>query len=162
MGHGFESPLELALRLPTSDLAPAIARHALLGVRVRLGDDITDDVELLISELVTNSVRHGAQERATHIDVLVSVTRRRVRAEVSDANGFRWDLVTRQLPDEQGGFGFLLLANLASRWGVETGPPTRVWFEIDRPIEVSSGVAPGSHDAAEAQPLTELTGKVHG
>jgi anti-sigma regulatory factor (Ser/Thr protein kinase) len=157
----FESPLELALRLRSNDLAPAIARHALAGVRDRIGDDLTDDAELLISELVTNSVRHGHPGTLDQIDVIVSVTRLRVRVEVSDANGFRWDLVANRLPAEQGGFGLVLLANLANRWGVHTGPPTRVWFEIDRPIEVSGPDGGGKRLAAQLEPpLREVPGTV--
>jgi anti-sigma regulatory factor (Ser/Thr protein kinase) len=161
VGSRFEPPLELALRLPANDVAPAIARRALAGVRDRLGNDLTDDAELLISELVTNSVRHGRSDAPSQIDVFASVTRRRVRVEVSDDNGFRWDLVAHRLPAEQGGFGLVLLANLAHRWGVETGPPTRVWFEIDRPIEVSSEDGRGKRAAAQlATPVSQVRGKV--
>jgi anti-sigma regulatory factor (Ser/Thr protein kinase) len=157
----FESPVELALRLRANDLAPAIARRALRGVRDRLGNDLTDDAELLISELVTNSVRHGDSGGLDQIDVIVSVTRRRVRVEVSDTNGFRWDLVANRMPAEQGGFGLVLLANLANRWGVHTGPPTCVWFEIDRLIEVSRADGRGKRLAAQLEPpVQEVRGTV--
>jgi anti-sigma regulatory factor (Ser/Thr protein kinase) len=162
VGRLFESPLELALRLTANDFAPAIARHALVGIRDRLGEDLTDDAELLISELVTNSVRHGASDGPDQIDVIVSVTRRRVRVEVSDENVFRWDLVAHRLPAEQGGFGLLLLANLADRWGVERGPPTHVWFEIDRPIEVLGEDGRGNRDAAELESrVGQVPGRVY-
>jgi anti-sigma regulatory factor (Ser/Thr protein kinase) len=158
----FEAPLELALRLRSDDLAPAIARHALAGVRDRLGDDVTDDTELLISELVTNSVRHGPPASDEQIDITVAVTRRRVHVEVLDANGFRWDLVANRTPAEQGGFGLVLLANLAHRWGVQTGPPTKVWFEIDRPIEVSGHDGRGKRLAAQLEPpVREVRGTVN-
>jgi hypothetical protein len=80
------------------------------------------------------------------------VTCHHVRVEVSDANGFRWDLVARPNGPEQGGFGFVLLAGLAHRWGVETGPPTKVWFEIDRQIEVSGADERGMRAARELEP----------
>jgi anti-sigma regulatory factor (Ser/Thr protein kinase) len=147
----FETPVELALRLRPNDLAPALARHALAGVRARLGDDLTDDAEVLLSELVTNSVRHRPPTDQTDIDVTVAVARHRLRAEVSDANGFRWDLVARPIGPEQGGFGFVLLTGLAHRWGVETGPPTKVWFEIDRQIEVSGADEGGMRPAPELE-----------
>jgi hypothetical protein len=33
--------------------------------------------------------------------------------------------------DASSGWGLAILAQIASRWGVETEPRSRVWFELD-------------------------------
>ena len=59
-----------------------------------------------------------------------AVSGENVRITVTDAgDGF--------IPSERdprravGGYGLYLLEKAASRWGVEAGAPTSVWFELD-------------------------------
>jgi anti-sigma regulatory factor (Ser/Thr protein kinase) len=95
-------------------------------------DSVQPVVELLASELVTNAVRHGATDpnesillRAVHVDstVRVEVCDEGLTQFDADADGS--DLM------EPGGNGLLLVEALASRWGVDHGPPKCVWFEAD-------------------------------
>lgn len=87
---------------------------------------------LLISELVTNSVRHAALTGDDVIDVHIEATPQQLRVEVADPGpGFERDDGSRDERSE-GGFGMILLGELASRWGVDPAAPTRVWFQIDR------------------------------
>ncbi len=90
-----------------------------------------EDVKLLVSELVTNAVRHPRDTGP--IELAVDVGRRRVRIEVTDpGSGFDRPRVGEPPPDALGGRGLLIVDRLASRWGIATGRPTRVWFELDR------------------------------
>jgi anti-sigma regulatory factor (Ser/Thr protein kinase) len=87
------------------------------------------DVELLVSELVTNAYRHsGAGDQP--IELHVSIEDGRVRAEVADGGaGFK----AEPMPEEKrgvGGWGLYLVDSMADRWGVRAGPPSSVWFEI--------------------------------
>ena len=112
--------------------APADARGAVAGW---LGDEVDhsvlEDVKLLVSELVTNAVLH--QGTAGQIEMAVAVARGGVRVEVCDpGSGFRKPTVGEPPPDSLGGRGLLIVDRVASRWGVGPGPPTRVWFELDR------------------------------
>ena len=117
------------LLLATPEAVPA-ARHA-VSQMAELDGPTRQVVELLVSELVTNAVRHGASD--PHESILVRAGRIDgcVRVEVCDEGaGFE------PRPDprdalEPGGNGLLLVESLASRWGVTPGQPTCVWFEAE-------------------------------
>jgi two-component sensor histidine kinase len=81
---------------------------------------------LLLSELVTNAIRHA------HGAVRVNVTlaKERLRAQVRDESP---DPPQRREADESGGRGMQLLDGMAQRWGVRQhrGDGKTVWFELD-------------------------------
>jgi anti-sigma regulatory factor (Ser/Thr protein kinase) len=108
------------------------ARAALTALDGRVDRDVLDDIRLLVSELVTNSVRHSATRAGTSVRLTVASRGRTVRVEVSDG-GIGFEPRTRSKPmDEAGGWGLHLVERIATRWGVATGRRTRVWFEIER------------------------------
>jgi anti-sigma regulatory factor (Ser/Thr protein kinase) len=109
----------------------ADARAAIAPLSAQLGTRLAGDLALLLTELVTNSYRHsGAAHEA--IGVEVSLGPGRVRCEVTDQGpGF----LTGPLPPDrrgEGGWGLYIVDRMVDRWGVRSGPPTRVWFEIRR------------------------------
>ena len=120
------------LSLGRSPQAPAQARKAVSRwLRDRVDGALLDDVQLLVSELVTNAVRH--QSASGEIEMAVALAGRRVRVEVSDpGSGFSKPKVGEPPPDSLGGRGLLIVDRVASRWGVTPGQPTRVWFELER------------------------------
>jgi serine/threonine-protein kinase RsbW len=123
--------MQLHVRVPADARAPGSARRALTELRPALGDDVVEPATLLVSELVTNSVRHADVGDDDVIDVRIEATERRLRVEVDDPGpGFCWPR-TRRDPASEGGFGMVLVRELASGWGVEPGVPTRVWFQLD-------------------------------
>ncbi|HEX6116574.1 MAG TPA: ATP-binding protein [Solirubrobacterales bacterium] len=100
-------------------------------LRPKLGENLSADLELLLSELVTNAYRHsGAGDQGIGIDV--EITQDHVRAEISDqGDGFKAEPV----PEGRrgvGGWGLVIVDRLAERWGVRKGPPSCVWFELER------------------------------
>jgi len=111
--------------LPRDPSAAALARRAVESDAARLSAAQLDVARLLVSELVTNAVRHGAGEEvvlALHVDDV------RARFEVHDAGG---QMPARREPrGAEGGYGLNLVATLASRWGAD--PDAGVWFELDR------------------------------
>jgi anti-sigma regulatory factor (Ser/Thr protein kinase) len=122
---------DLNLRLTVGPRAPGLARHALDHLSEEVHPDVLDQVRLLVSELVTNSVRHAGLEEADRIGLRVKADDRRVRVEVSDAGpGFSED---QPLPSmyQDSGWGLYLVEQIADRWGIEKGRETSVWFEID-------------------------------
>src|SRR5918999_3432672 len=123
MGH-----LDLDLRFVPGARAPEGARRGLEALRTAFDDDTVDQAVLLVSELVTNSVRHAGLRDADMIAVEVRQDDRSLHIEVSDAGaGFDADV----LPRQDGGWGLLLIDRVADRWGVRRGDRTSVWFEID-------------------------------
>ena len=87
-------------------------------------------IRLLVTELVTNSVRHA---EAQAVDMRVKVTRDQVRLEVTDRGpGFEFE-AREAGQDLEGGWGLYLVDRLADRWGISNeGGTSRVWAEIDR------------------------------
>jgi anti-sigma regulatory factor (Ser/Thr protein kinase) len=85
-------------------------------------------VELLVSELVTNAVRHAEPPLAVHVRCAGAV----VRIEVDD--GAPHDLPKLEPPDQRDlrGRGLYIVERLAARWGVHpNGRGKTVWFEVE-------------------------------
>jgi len=92
-------------------------------------DHIGEAALVLLSELVTNAVRHGGATPDVPVRVDTSIGPRTLRVEVRDpGRGFRNNRIA---PGAHGGFGLRVLERSASRWGVEAGEATLVWFELD-------------------------------
>ena len=109
--------------------APANARRAVEHFGAILDPEVVPDVRLLVSELISNSVKYGGEGRVQLI--LQSEDRRHVRVEVVD-QGVGFVPTVRDRPKtEPGGWGLHLVEALTQRWGVFDGS-THVWFEIDR------------------------------
>lgn len=94
---------------------------------------MTTDLELCVTELVTNSVQHADTGYQGEVEMEVRLLPSAVRVEVGDrGDGFD---PGRAEPgcgvDHGGGFGLYIVQMLADRWGVERGDLTCVWFEID-------------------------------
>lgn len=124
---------DFELSLPPDPEAPGAARRALEGLRATLAGDAVDRAMLLVSELVTNSVRHAVLPGGGAIVVRVHATEDLLRTEVTDQGpGFDPGLQPRR-NGKAGGWGLRLVARLADRWGVEHGEGTTVWFELGRP-----------------------------
>lgn len=110
--------------------AIAHARHALDGLYAELGEHIHRTAELLVSELVSNSVRHSHASNGS-IELVVCVAPSVLRVEVSDdGDGFEPPPSTDD--HAESGRGLEIVRELADRWGRPTGLRTSVWFELDR------------------------------
>jgi anti-sigma regulatory factor (Ser/Thr protein kinase) len=98
----------------------------------RLPDVTIADLELLLTELVANTVRHGGATEDVPFHVRVSTRPDVVRVEVHNPQAGR-DHVAQRRPDfgGGGGLGLHIVERVASRWGVRDGPRTSVWFELD-------------------------------
>jgi anti-sigma regulatory factor (Ser/Thr protein kinase) len=123
------STLTFAVDIPRDPHAPAVARRAVERLEGSVDDDLIPEIKLLVSELITNSVKYGGEGAIT---LKVDADRpSKVRAEVID-QGAGFIPVARDRPaTEVGGWGLHLVQTLANRWGVHEGS-THVWFEIER------------------------------
>jgi anti-sigma regulatory factor (Ser/Thr protein kinase) len=115
--------------IPRDRTAPGAARRAIERLNDRIAPDVVPDVKLLVSELITNSVKYGGDgEVQLKVE---SEDPRKLRIEVID-QGVGFVPVERDRPaTEVGGWGLHLVQTLSDRWGVYEGS-THVWFEIDR------------------------------
>jgi anti-sigma regulatory factor (Ser/Thr protein kinase) len=116
--------------LPVAPTAPLLARR-ILHQRLRrfVGSERLDEVKLAASEVVTNAVMHSGTSPDETLGMVVERREGRVRIEVQDNGyGFEKGRGRRQKPN---GPGLQIVEALADRWGVEPGPPTYVWFEVD-------------------------------
>ena len=117
--------------VPRPDAA-AEARRALGGLSELLPPEKLEDVRLLVSELVTNSVVHAGLSPEEAITVTVTVQGGLARGEVRDRGpGFEPPHEPAPKPDLAGGWGLYILDRVADRWGVANTGSKSVWFEID-------------------------------
>jgi anti-sigma regulatory factor (Ser/Thr protein kinase) len=114
--------------------APGVARRVLRGGLEGVVDpELLDRATLLLSELVTNSVRHAGLRPGERIEVTVTASGASVRVEVTEpGEGFEVTEAREPRRDPHvGGWGLYLVDRLSSAWGVVGGEETRVWFEVD-------------------------------
>jgi signal transduction histidine kinase len=118
------------LRTPGGRHAPERVRAWLQATTNWLPHELECNLLLLTSELVNNSVLHGRASDADTIEVELRTTETGLRAQVTDPGaGFAPAGRGREL-DEPGGWGLVLVEQLAASWGVERDDRTRVWFEL--------------------------------
>src|SRR5256714_11474271 len=115
------SPNPLELDLPPDLTAPRAARLALAAL------EPSDDAQLIVGELVTNAVLHGAPPiRLSAIRLSAIPLGIRLRVEVRGARA------EMGAPTESSR-GLMLIDRIARAWGISPDPPAgkRVWAEID-------------------------------
>ena len=127
---------KLALRLDADPRAALVARREIRSFTAGLNELIRSNLVLLVSELVTNSLRHATLGPESWVQVEATITPDLVRVEVEDP-GARFPSAPDL--DAEGGWGLILVDRMASRWGVARDEQTRVWFETDLPAGQGAG-----------------------
>jgi two-component sensor histidine kinase len=89
------------------------------------------DVQLLVSELVTNCLRHADLGADDAIRVMARLNHSSLRLEVENPGVFGDVRARTPAENGNGGFGLQLVATLSERWGVVRDGSTCVWAEID-------------------------------
>ena len=112
-------------------MAPTTAR-ALMRNRfsAELSANELETAILLVSELVTNAVRHGRGRITLRADLDDS----RLLVNVFDeGTGIGPRTAKRRLDEPgNGGRGLMIVDAASSRWGIDEGT-AHVWFELERP-----------------------------
>ena len=96
-----------------------------------------EDVRLVVSELVTNSILYAGLSPDDQISLTVTVSDGAVRAGVCDPGpGFRMPSEPSLRSDLSGGCGLPFVETISDRWGIEGNRHACVWFEIDCDISL--------------------------
>lgn len=122
------------MTLPAADRAVRLARDATRDALAAWHlTRVEETAVLLVSELVTNAVRHARGTAAIALDLESAGTW--LRIEVQDADR-RWPQPRTPASFSESGFGFVLIDALAVKWGVrETATGKVVWAELDTRCE---------------------------
>lgn len=117
----------VTLDLPVGVDAPGSARRALDAIHHGLQPELEYTTKLLISELVSNSVKYCGEGS---VQVEIEAMGGNVRVDVIDAGPAFVPEPKEPELEVEGGWGLVLVEQLASRWGSFHGS-AHVWFEID-------------------------------
>jgi len=122
---------QVTRRLPPTAASVFIARRFVVQVLAlwSVPDETVDSVELAVSELATNAVRHNDDV----IELRLVHTQRCVRVAVGDSSH---RMPRRDDPDDEmtAGRGLMLVEAISDRWGVDSnGLGKVVWCEFDLP-----------------------------
>ncbi|MBV9803997.1 MAG: ATP-binding protein [Solirubrobacterales bacterium] len=108
---------------------PAVARRIVAEeLSDRVPDRVLEDVQLMVSELVTNGIVHGStqDDGPVMLDLYINGA---IRCRVLD-HGARFARRFRHERDaDAGGWGLQVVEQLSDLWGMECSPQrTEVWF----------------------------------
>jgi anti-sigma regulatory factor (Ser/Thr protein kinase) len=132
-----DTPRRLDASVRATRKAAWQARRALR--RLALPGPLADHAELLVSELVTNSVRHGGLSPDEVIRITADWSGTRLKVTVRAGRSALPPAASgsvRPTPGAESGWGLYLVETLASRWGRGAG---RYWFEL----EIDGSTSPG-------------------
>jgi anti-sigma regulatory factor (Ser/Thr protein kinase) len=122
---------QLTVTVPASPEAGSALRRAIRSLDRYYGPKTAEDLDLLVTELATNGVKHAqVSSGGNRVTLDARVDPHVLRVEVRD-RGEGFEPAPRVERAEPGGWGLLLVEGIAERWGVERDPTT-VWFELPR------------------------------
>jgi anti-sigma regulatory factor (Ser/Thr protein kinase) len=134
-----DSPRQLRMTLPAVSHSVRLSRYATRAVLAAWDlRHVEEAATLLVSELVTNAVRHARGTDVITVDLYAGRTWLRLEVQDTDRH---WP--QPRIPDgfDESGFGFILVEALTSNWGVrETEAGKAVWAELDTRQESGSEV----------------------
>lgn len=140
-------PREIDWLLPRTPRSVGRAR-SLLAEQARdwkVPDDVAGTAVLLLSELMTNAVRHGRVPVGREVEARCVLDGSVFRVEVADASD-ALPCPREAGPDDESGRGLALVELLADGWGADARPygiGKAVWFELALPCAEPDGPPPG-------------------
>ncbi|MGO9495445.1 MAG: ATP-binding protein [Solirubrobacteraceae bacterium] len=126
------SPRSISMRIPGGDDGPTRARRSVRSLlEGQIPASTASDADLLVSELVTNSVVHAHVGPRRAVTVEVTTLDDRVRIAVTDPGSHLKPFMVPPDPQTPGGLGLFLVDELCETWGVwQDLGLTCVWCEL--------------------------------
>jgi len=122
----------LDLRVPAEPPSVAWVRRSMHALAIPPG--LMDDAELIVTELVGNSIKHAGLRDDDEIRISADWSGTRLRVAVRDrarpAGPAPVAGTIRPAAGAESGWGLFIVDRLASRWGTDE---TGYWFELDGP-----------------------------
>jgi anti-sigma regulatory factor (Ser/Thr protein kinase) len=114
-------------RFPADPTSVTAARRFATDALVDDAVDVCQAVELMVSELATNCVRHAH----TGFRLAITQTDQEIRVEVTD-DGDGSPRMQSPRPDEPSGRGLRIVDMLSKQWGItrDASPGKTVWFTV--------------------------------
>ena len=124
-----------SVTVPHEGQGVSLARHAFVSELMSFGvsDDVCQDAMLVISELVSNAVKHAAPLPGGEVQVRCSISEDFLHIEITDGGA-----VTRPNPAVAtvfalGGRGLDIVRTISREWGVSAeGDSVTVWADVPR------------------------------
>jgi anti-sigma regulatory factor (Ser/Thr protein kinase) len=113
--------------------APITARRALEQLAHDLSEDQLRDARIVVTELVSNSVRHASEGA---IELRLDLTATHLVIEVTDGGSAAAPVLVHDGKEAlvPHGWGLHIVDSLSESWGVRDAPGRRtVWSELRRP-----------------------------
>ena len=126
----------LAFWVVATPRAVQAARRAIVSLADWIPEAILGDLLMVVSELVTNSVRHAGLEPSSAVGIDVVVEPGTIRGSVTDAGiGFDIAGVPEPVAGQAGGWGLHIMRQVSRSWGVARPPSggAAVSFELELP-----------------------------
>jgi anti-sigma regulatory factor (Ser/Thr protein kinase) len=126
---GYVLNIDYRIHLPAVASSASEARRVARSALKEWGlSGLDDTVSLLVTELVSNGVRHAR----TLLELLLSYDGACLRIGVSDRDP-RPPVARRRQELTVGGWGLTLIESLSTNWGtdIDESSGKTVWFEID-------------------------------
>jgi anti-sigma regulatory factor (Ser/Thr protein kinase) len=121
------------LLLPFAASSVGAARRRLMSdlMSADIYDSAVCDVALVISELLSNALRHAAPLPRSKIRIAWRIDADSVRVSVSDGGGLTVPELGEPTPGATGGRGLRIVEKLSRRWGTSASDEgTTVWAEV--------------------------------
>jgi anti-sigma regulatory factor (Ser/Thr protein kinase) len=115
------------------------ARASLAPLERVLDSRTFENLRLLVTELVGNSVRHAAPQAGEDIELSVRASDERIRVEVANSGPGFTPLPRAAAADVASGWGLHILETLSDGWGTEEDEKMRVWFELVAASALAAG-----------------------
>ena len=154
----------LEASLPLDRGAPGAARLVVGELRGRVATSVLETAQLVVSELVTNSVSHSDATAGAVVIVRTQLTGTMLRLEVEDPG--HGGVVAPRAPDLEagGGFGLNVVQAVSERWGLERefAGATRVWAQLACAPRDAPTLAVVAAPADRARPSRKATAPASG
>lgn len=112
---------------PGPEAAGAARNVVVKAVGDHVDEACLGTLRLLVSEVVSNSVRHSGSREAVELSLCLSDE---IIVSVTDHGPGFTPRPRAGRPDDVGGWGLHLVEELSSHWGVSRDGATRVWFTV--------------------------------